>query len=189
MTEFRYSAASIGNGAWTLGRFELSSCPNLTRFDLDIYPSTTFDQFQLQFNPQMSVVTFPTGRNIQFYIFNIRGCASLNIMVPFGNGVTIKAGGSTAIDSCPMSVANIRATIDSLYQYRTAHDNTGLKSLGMDTTQLANLTGVRQAPSGYVQGSTDGTPATQKEMIYVLENQTVSAGGAKKYNWVITPAG
>lgn len=42
---------------------------------------------------------------------------------------------------------------------------------GGTSTSILRPTGIYQAPAGYVQGSSNGTPASAMEMIYVLVNQ------------------
>ena len=76
-----------------------------------------------------------------------------------------------------MSVANVDATIDSIYQNRSIYDNiTVAKSMNISGTN-ASPTGTYQAPAGFVLGSADGTPTSALEQVYVLVNN---------YSWTIT---
>ena len=181
LTEFRFSSASFGNGTRRMDRFELSNSPNLTRFDFINYPSSTWGGLNLQFCNSLAILTFPE-HTILFDIFNIRGCP-INQHIPFDK---VLISSTVSIDSTSMSAANMNSSIQALYSARALHTNTNTKNFYIDQAQINGLTGSKVAPSGYTEGSSDGTPATTNEMIWVLENQRVSLGGALKYHWIFS---
>ncbi|MGV8814732.1 MAG: leucine-rich repeat domain-containing protein [Gelidibacter sp.] len=69
------------------------------------------------------------------------------------------------------NIVNNSSSFGGVYPYRFRNISWGLK------TRLFN--GIKQAPIGYVQGVSNGTPANQGEKVYVLQNQ---------YNHTVTHA-
>jgi hypothetical protein len=109
--------------------------------------------------------------NNTFYCLN----NALNITFPFGTNSFIPR--LMDISNNGMSNANVNATITSLYNNRTKWSTyTIAKSFNIGGTNAA-ATGTYQAPAGFVLASNDGTPASPKEMLYVLVNN---------YAWSIT---
>lgn len=96
----------------------------------------------------------------------------LDIIFPFGINFHPRTIG---IHNNNMSTANVDATITNIYNNKSQFVVTA-KSLNIAGTN-GFATGKYQAPAGYVQGSSDGTPANVQEMVYVLVNH---------YNWTIT---
>lgn len=77
-------------------------------------------------------------------------------------------------------ITNMFSTVETFASKITG--NTLLRQVRFEIAQIASNaptvrpTGVYQAPSGYVQGSSNGTPASPMEMIYVL---------VKQYRWTV----
>lgn len=81
------------------------------------------------------------------------------------------------VDNNNMTGANVDGTINNLYLNRTKWNNyTSSKSMDIAGTNAA-AGGTYQAPSGFVLGVSDGTPASAKEQLYVLVNN---------YSWTMT---
>lgn len=106
--------------------------------------------------------------------FDFRSCA-LNITFPLGANSFIPR--TIRLDNNGMNTTNVDATIDSMYTNKSKWSTyTSLKSMNIAGTNAA-ATGTFQAPTGFVLGSNDGTPASQQEKLYVLVNN---------YGWNIT---
>lgn len=74
------------------------------------------------------------------------------------------------------TTARVNTFIDNMYSFVTTNaEITGANTLpfrGMAINcSSASVTGTYQQPSGYVTGTSNGTPASQKEKIWVLVNQ------------------
>jgi hypothetical protein len=79
--------------------------------------------------------------------------------------------------------------ITDLYTNRAQRANA--VSINISGGSNATPGGTYQAPSGYVQATTgvngvDGSPASEKEMIFVLVNQNIDNSTTKKYRFTIT---
>ena len=148
---------------------------------LDITPITgNILDFSVYSNSLLTAITFQTTGAIT-NTFRANSCG-LDITFPLGTKIFCnEAVNGIRIQNNGMSVANVDATIDNLYTNRAAFNNTVNKLLDISGTNGA-VTGTYQAPVDYVQGGTDGTPASQKEKIYVLKNQTTA--GVLKYKWI-----
>jgi hypothetical protein len=106
--------------------------------------------------------------------FWANGCA-LNIDFKFGINNWLPV--AIQIQNNVMSNANVDLNIDNIYQNRTKWNTTpAAKSINIAGTNAAP-SGIYQAPTGFVLGSVDGTPASAKEQAYVLANN---------YGWTIT---
>jgi hypothetical protein len=82
-----------------------------------------------------------------------------------------------SIQNNGMSNANVDTNIGNIYTNRSKWSTTTVsKSLNIAGTN-ATPSGTYQAPTGFVLGSADGTPASAKEQAYVLVNN---------YGWTIT---
>lgn len=107
---------------------------------------------------------------------NIYNNALLNQTIPLGTNSFLPT--TIQLQNNALSSANINATIDSLYTNRNKWVGNPLsKSLNIGGVGNGVATGTYQAPVGFVLGSNDGTPASQKEKIYVLVNN---------YGWTVT---
>lgn len=80
------------------------------------------------------------------------------------------------IDSSNTRVTGWGTIIDNMYAKRSQFATTA-KVFNAPTIMKNVLTGTYQAPAGFVKGSSDGTPTTHREKIYVLTNN---------YNWTFT---
>ncbi len=135
----------------------------------------------------LSTTNFPDLVGSINGVFNVSGCG-LNMAFPLG---TVIKSRSISLQNNAISNANVNTTIDDLYTNRAAFNNASIaKSLNISGTNAAP-SGTLVAPTGYVQATTgvpgnDGTPANQKEKIYVLINQNNDNLTTKKYNWSIT---
>jgi hypothetical protein len=124
------------------------------------------------------------GTNI-FHVYN----TNLNITFPFGINQFYPR--QINISNNGMSLANVDATIDSIYQNRDVWSGyTAIRTLNIAGTNAAP-SGSYVAPSGYIQADAvtvgnDGTPANALEQVYVLVNQNIDLSTTKKYNWTIT---
>lgn len=66
--------------------------------------------------------------------------------------------------------------VNNLYNNRSLFSS-GPKSFNCPNVMRVVISGIYQAPAGFVKGSADGTPANDRERIYVL---------VENYNWVFT---
>lgn len=66
--------------------------------------------------------------------------------------------------------------VNNLYNNRSLFSS-GPKSFNCPNVMRVAISGIYQAPAGFVKGSADGTPANDRERIYVL---------VENYNWVFT---
>jgi hypothetical protein len=177
------NATNIGNtvvdlsnvGSATITTFSLSGCANLTevRFPttplniaFNISQVSLFDNPNLSSLPNVENMKFLTGSSStkNFYAYN---CA-LNITFPFGTNEFTPP--RINIQNNGMSVANVDATITNIYNNRgkwVPFSVGGGKQLIIGGTN-ASPTGIFQAPAGFSLGVSDGTPASVKEMLYVL---------------------
>lgn len=73
-------------------------------------------------------------------------------------------------------ITNWTGLVDTMYSNRSLF-STLVKTFNCPNVMKAALTGTYQAPAGFVKGSSDGTPTTSREKIYVLVNN---------YNWSFT---
>lgn len=136
--------------------------------------------FDISNNPLLTGVTnldkvnYVTLTTTGVRTFNANACA-LNMTFPIGVNNFLPS--VINIQDNGMSQANVNSTIDNMYSGRTKWNTTTVsKSLNIAGTNAA-ASGTYQAPSGFVLGSNDGTPASQKEKLYVLVNN---------YAWTIT---
>lgn len=120
-------------------------------------------------NLSYTVLTGTTGRP-----FRAAGCA-LNI--DFKIGINSFLPTIVSIQDNAMDAAHVNLNIDNIYQNRSKWSTTIIdKTLTIGGTNAA-ADGVYQAPDGFVQGVSDGTPASAKEQVYVLVNN---------HGWTIT---
>jgi hypothetical protein len=106
--------------------------------------------------------------------FFANGC---NLNQDFKIGINNWIPTNIELQNNVISNANVNLNINNLYQNRTKWNPfTGTKILNIGGTN-SFASGVYQAPTGFVQGSNDGTPASAAEQIYVLVNN---------YSWTIT---
>lgn len=80
------------------------------------------------------------------------------------------------VDTSNTRVTGWGTIIDNMYAKRSQFATTA-KVFNAPTIMKNVLTGIYQAPAGFVKGSSDGTPTTHREKIYVLTNN---------YNWTFT---
>lgn len=93
------------------------------------------------------------------------------------------------------TLARVNAFVDNIYTFVTANApitgtsvnafrNMSINIYGVstiDTTNSVRPSGTYQMPAGYIAGSSNGTPASQMEKIWVLANQY-------SHTWVVKPA-
>lgn len=136
------------------------------------------------FIDQCSIFTTITGLENTTLISDdgrceITNCPIFNFSVPLGvNNFTPRI---MLLNGCALNNTNLNTIIDTIYTNRskwTVPNLSSVKVLNI-SGQVGGATpsGVEQAPSGFVLGSNDGTPANQREKIFVLKNN---------YNWAIT---
>ena len=119
--------------------------------------------------------------------FNGGTCPLLNARYGFGTKWIVSAG--ITLTGCGHNQTNVDGNVDDVYDYRDAFVTTA-KTFNISGGTNTRPTGTKQQPTGYVQGASgvapvDGTPASQMEKIWVMENQT-NENGTKKYNWTFT---
>ncbi len=124
--------------------------------------------------------------NLSLLTYEYINIANLTTAIPTGAELcwklkNINCGGSynsvartdahlTAWYNCTTAFGDMTATINNKFR--------GVAfSIYFQTANSKRPTGIYQAPSEYVQGSSNGTPASVMEMIYVL---------VKQYKWVVT---
>lgn len=108
--------------------------------------------------------------------FQFNGC-SLNTAIPFGSNNFVPT--NILIQDNNISKSNIDAIISNVYTNRTKW-STFISSVNKQINMGGNNappTGIYQAPTGFVLGSNDGSPANAQEQLYVLVNN---------YSWTIT---
>jgi hypothetical protein len=106
--------------------------------------------------------------------FHAQGCA-LNTDLKIGVNAFLPC--QIQLQDNGMSQANVDINVNNIYVNKTKWSTSlAAKSLQIAGTNAAP-SGIEQAPVGFVLGSADGTPASAKEQIYVLENN---------YGWAIT---
>lgn len=171
------------NTTAALTLIDIESSPGITTL---IFPAaqnravvqTTGNALIVRDNPNLTsvlnceMINYPST-NIRGFIFNNN---ALNQFFPFGvngfipNQIQIQDNG--------MSSANVDATITSIYTNRAKWNpyNALQRNLQIGGSN-APAGGIYQAPAGFVKGSNDGSPASAKEMIYVL---------VENYAWTIT---
>jgi hypothetical protein len=160
--------------------FNLSSC-NLTG-TLDLSPLTgNMGRIDIMNNKLLTSITWPNKMTLYSTAFFLNN-NGLNVAFPFGTRIRTTSGEIRIQDNL-MSTANVDATIANIYNSKDDWA-TYAKVLRIHGSNQA-AGGVYQAPSGYVQGGSDGTPVSAKEQAFVLVNQTTT-GSTKKYNWTIT---
>jgi hypothetical protein len=93
-----------------------------------------------------------------------------------GNKTKLVNFAISEIDTSNTRVTGWSAVIDNMYAKRSQFASTA-KVFNAPTIMKNVLTGTYQAPAGFVKGSSDGTPTTHREKIYVLTNN---------YNWTFT---
>jgi len=109
-------------------------------------------------------------------LFHFNGC-NLDMTFPFGTNNFIPT--NILIQDNGINLTNVDATINNLYTNRSKWSffNVSVaRSMNIGGTN-ATPTGIYQAPTGFILGSNDGTPASAKEQVYVLVNN---------YAWTIT---
>lgn len=89
-----------------------------------------------------------------------------------------------------MTVAVLDENISNIYDGRANFDASIAKVFDLSQNNPAP-SGTYQAPAGYIQANgvtvgNDGSPASAKEQIYVLQNQNNDNTVVKKYNWTFT---
>jgi hypothetical protein len=164
----------------------VTNCPNLTAITFPTaqnrcaIATASGQVMQVTNNPSLTTLTNVDNLNWSITgstnnIIDFRNCI-LNMTFPLGNNNFIPS--QAFLQDNGMSVANVDATIDSLYTNKAKWSvyTTPTKTLNIGGTN-ASPTGIYQAPVGFVLGVSDGTPASQKEKLYVLVNN---------YNWVVT---
>lgn len=179
-----FNVSGRTSGAAITG-FGVTNSPNLTTIQFPVNPSASHTYRNISINGNSALTTIPNfGKTIPivntgFGVFAAQSCA-LNITFPFGTGSTTECIWRTiTIQNNGMSVGNVDATIDNIYQNRSkwnVWNGSHPKSMNISGTN-ASPTGTYQAPAGFVLGSNDGTPASAKEQLYVLVNN---------YNWTMT---
>jgi hypothetical protein len=129
------------------GQYAGPRCPLLTNID------------------NMSNIYF-TAASLTARAFSVQDCA-LNVTFPFGANNFVPY--TINISNNGVSQANGDATVISYYNNRTKWDRDTIKTLTMGGSNAA-LSGTYQAPAGYDPDpeNSDGTPASPKEMLYVL---------------------
>jgi hypothetical protein len=105
--------------------------------------------------------------------FHVYNCILLNITFPLGSNNFLP--GSILIHNNGMDQANVDATINSLYQNRSKNWGAGAKTLNISGNSAPS--GAYQAPTGFIQGSADGSSISAKEQVYVLVNN---------YGWTVS---
>jgi len=106
--------------------------------------------------------------------FHAQGCA-LNTDLKIGVNGWLPC--QIQLQDNGMSQANVDINVNNIYVNKTKWSTSlASKSLLIGGTNAAP-SGIEQPPTGFVLGSADGTPASAKEQIYVLENN---------YGWTIT---
>jgi hypothetical protein len=157
------------------GGFNVTSCPNLTTIIFPIasnrFTFGTVSIFNINNNPLLSTVTNLNNCVMNSGTFNAFNC-SLDIEFPFSS--TFRPT-SISINNNNMGISNVDATINNIYTVRSSFV-TSAKSINIAGSNAAP-SGTFQAPTGFVLGVSDGTPASAKEQVFVLINN---------YNWSIT---
>lgn len=127
--------------------------------------------FYIDGNTSLTSMPMITGSYDVGTIIDMGGNSSLD--VPFPVGSVLRA--ITMYFDNDMSVGSVNTTVDTWYTNRALFS--GIAKAMFLNGGNAEPTGTYQAPSGFVLGSSDGTPASQLEKIYVLVNN---------YNWSVT---
>ena len=129
---------------------------------VDIFNCSNFIQFN---NLQNASLVLGNSASLRLLVIN---CPNFDQELPF-SATFLPQRGDIRIIGCGLSQANVDATINNLYDVRSfLGANTGNVNLSGGTS--ATPGGVFQAPAGFVQGTSDGTPTTPQEKMYVLEN-------------------
>jgi hypothetical protein len=178
ITSVDLSGKTIGS---FINRMNIYNCSALTQitFPTTIALSTinSGTLIQIYNNPNLSNIInmeninwSATSNNNQFIAYS----CSLNITFPLGVNNFIPR--VTEIQNNSMNTTNVDATITSIYNNKSKWSVYTTKNLNISGNNAA-ATGTYQAPVGFVLNTTDGTPASVKEMIYVLVNN---------YSWTIS---
>lgn len=160
----------------------LQDMPNVTAI---VFPATATTAIisgsgiTMYNNPSLQTIT--NLENVSFIktnatqrIFDCYNNSVLNIAFPFGTNDF--RPGTIRIQNNALSLENVDLTINSIYNNRAADWGDGAKSLNISGSNAAP-SGTYQSPTGFVQGTDDGSPASAKEQAYVLANN---------YGWTIT---
>lgn len=126
------------------------------------------------------------AKNVTLNIASVRHLR-FNSIVLYG-GDNISGDISTLVDNCQYclsysltsitsnAITGWREYLTGIYSKRLQYP-TSPKTFNCPSAMKAALTGVYQAPAGFVKGSADGNSTSDREMIYVLVNN---------YNWTFT---
>jgi len=180
--------------------FTASNC-GLTHLNLSGITSTAgISSFAINTSLNLERITFPTSEATCKFNNNVQfdSCPSLTAITNheyinygatnkgfFGDNcslnITFQIGSNNflpnniLLQNNGMSGTNVDNTLNNIYTNR-AKWPVGSKTLNIGGTNSAP-SGTFQAPTGFVLGSNDGTPASAKEEVYVLVNN---------YEWIIT---
>ncbi|GAL83412.1 hypothetical protein MYP_639 [Sporocytophaga myxococcoides] len=183
------SSKTVGVTMQTILLYGISSAPGkFTSISLPAVNHTIVQGLRIEYNPitainNLSLLNMPSTSNI----FTANDC-QLNITFPLGVSPRGIKCPTINIANNGMNSTNVNATIDNWYSGLDNFNNAVPKTLNIGGTNDAP-SGTYQMPSGFSYGVSNGTPATQKEKIWVAENQTVDgsgSGGPKKYKWTVT---
>jgi len=183
------SIKTIGVTMQTILLFGISSAPGkFTSISLPAVNHSIVQGFRVEYNPittinNLNLLDMPNTSNL----FNANDC-QLNMTFPIGLSPRGIKCGSINISNNGMNSTNVDATIDNWYSGLANFNNPAAKTLSIDGSNAAP-SGTYQMPTGFSYGVSNGTPASQKEKIWVAVNQTADgsgSGGAKKYNWTVT---
>ena len=159
------------------------NCPNLTTVT---YPTTqararysNSNNCIINDNPLLTTLVNFDQINYNSFGNNgvtITGNDILNVEFPFGINNFIPS--IIAVNDNALDTSNVDGTLDNIFANKTKWSLylNNSKSLNIGGTN-SYATGLYEAPSGFIQGSADGTPTTAAEQIYVLVNN---------YAWTIT---
>lgn len=150
------------------GQFDAQDCLKLTKVILPanaqnaIFGSLAFSRSPLLNEIQnLENVSLSTIRGDLF-------AAGCSLDIDFKLGVNSFIPQDMFLDDNNMSETNVDININSVYENRTKWNTLLAKRLFIAGNNAAP-SGTYQAPSGFVEGSEDGNPASPKEKAYVLE--------------------
>lgn len=173
----------LGNNPFTEITNNINDCKQLTELSFGYYPGYwTSSGSNLFTSWGVGIANMP---NLQ--VFRFDGCHNAPDTLP--TGIETAPNCKTIWARTNRTQVRQDTFIENVYNQviATANMATGQGILrrttlrferygGGGSTQILRPSGIYQAPAGYVQGSSNGTPASAMEMIYVLVNQ---------YEWTI----